>query len=140
MTAHPALIEWPEDTSDAAGLALWTSAEIAAATSGRASAPFAVSGVEIDSREVREGDLFFALKGEASDGHRFLEGAFGKGAAGAVKFCRGEIMRLCMADQASHGCLPVIVDFGVNTCNLSHNRAASVCADDQRASNNGSIL
>ena len=84
MTAHPALIEWPEDTSDAAGLALWTSAEIAAATSGRASAPFAVSGVEIDSREVREGDLFFALKGEASDGHRFLVGAFGKVAAGAV--------------------------------------------------------
>lgn len=84
MTAHPALIEWPGDTSDSAGLALWTSAEIAAATGGRASAPFAVSGVEIDSREVREGDLFFALKGEASDGHRFLDGAFGKGAAGAA--------------------------------------------------------
>ncbi|QOV93174.1 UDP-N-acetylmuramoyl-tripeptide--D-alanyl-D-alanine ligase [Novosphingobium sp. ES2-1] len=84
MTAHPALIAWPEDPSDAAGLALWTSEEIAAATGGRASAKFAVSGVEIDSREVVEGDLFFALKGEASDGHRYLEGAYGRGAAGTV--------------------------------------------------------
>lgn len=84
MTAHPALIAWPEDPSDAAGLALWTSEEIARATGGRASGQFAVSGVEIDSREVIEGDLFFALKGEASDGHRYLEGAFGRGAAGAV--------------------------------------------------------
>lgn len=84
MTAHPALIAWPEDPSDAAGLALWTSDEIAAATGGRASAPFAVSGVEIDSRDVVEGDLFFALKGETSDGHRYLEGAAGRGAPGAV--------------------------------------------------------
>jgi UDP-N-acetylmuramoyl-tripeptide--D-alanyl-D-alanine ligase len=84
MTAHPALIAWPEDLSDAAGLALWTSAEIAAATGGKATTPFAVSGVEIDSRDIVEGDLFFALKGEALDGHRFLDGAFGKGAAGAM--------------------------------------------------------
>jgi UDP-N-acetylmuramoyl-tripeptide--D-alanyl-D-alanine ligase len=84
MTAHPALIAWPEDPSDAAGLALWSSEEIARATGGRASGQFAVSGVEIDSREVVEGDLFFALKGEASDGHRYLEGSFGRGAAGAV--------------------------------------------------------
>lgn len=84
MTAHPALIAWPEDPSDAAGLALWTSEEIALATGGRASAPFAVSGVEIDSRAVVEGDLFFALKGETSDGHRYLEGAAGRGSPGAV--------------------------------------------------------
>ncbi|MFM6832068.1 MAG: UDP-N-acetylmuramoyl-tripeptide--D-alanyl-D-alanine ligase [Novosphingobium sp.] len=84
MTAHPALIAWPEDPSDAAGLALWTSEDIAVATGGRASARFAVSGVEIDSRDVVEGDLFFALKGESSDGHRYLEGAAGRGAAGAV--------------------------------------------------------
>ncbi|MGV3512470.1 MAG: UDP-N-acetylmuramoyl-tripeptide--D-alanyl-D-alanine ligase [Novosphingobium sp.] len=84
MTAHPALIAWPEDPSDAAGLALWTSEEIAAATGGRASVPFVVSGVEIDSRDVVAGDLFFALKGETSDGHRYLEGAYGRGASAAV--------------------------------------------------------
>ncbi|UZK67391.1 UDP-N-acetylmuramoyl-tripeptide--D-alanyl-D-alanine ligase [Sphingomonas sp. M1-B02] len=63
---------------------LWTSEEIALATGGTASAPFDVSGVTFDSREVGPGDLFLALKGEATDGHRFLDQAFAQGAAGAV--------------------------------------------------------
>jgi UDP-N-acetylmuramoyl-tripeptide--D-alanyl-D-alanine ligase len=63
---------------------LWTSGEIAAATGGTASAEFEVSGVTFDSREVGAGDLFLALSGEATDGHRFLEQAFASGAAGAV--------------------------------------------------------
>lgn len=63
---------------------LWTSDEIAAATKGTASANFAVSGVAFDSREVGPGDLFLALKGESTDGHRFLDQAFAQGAAGAV--------------------------------------------------------
>ncbi len=63
---------------------LWTSDEIAAATDGTASAGFAVSGVAFDSREVGPGDLFLALKGESTDGHRFLDQAFVQGAAGAV--------------------------------------------------------
>ncbi|NJB97801.1 UDP-N-acetylmuramoyl-tripeptide--D-alanyl-D-alanine ligase [Sphingomonas sp. ABOLD] len=63
---------------------LWTSAEIAAATHGTASADFTVSGVAFDSREVGPGDLFLALKGESTDGHRFLDQAFAQGAAGAV--------------------------------------------------------
>lgn len=63
---------------------LWTAEEIAAATQGTASADFAVSGVAFDSREVGPGDLFLALKGESTDGHRFLDQAFAQGAAGAV--------------------------------------------------------
>ncbi len=63
---------------------LWSSAEIAQATSGQASAEFSVDGVAFDSREVGPGDLFIALKGETSDGHRFVDGAFAQGAAGAV--------------------------------------------------------
>jgi UDP-N-acetylmuramoyl-tripeptide--D-alanyl-D-alanine ligase len=63
---------------------LWSSAEIAAATGGTASAPFDVTGVTFDSREVGPGDLFLALKGETTDGHRFLDQAFAQGAAGAV--------------------------------------------------------
>jgi len=81
---HPALLDWPVSDEDVRPLALWTAREIAAATGGTASCDFEVSGVEIDSREVREGDLFFAMKGENSDGHKFLPGAFGKGAQGAV--------------------------------------------------------
>jgi UDP-N-acetylmuramoyl-tripeptide--D-alanyl-D-alanine ligase len=63
---------------------LWTSGEIAAATGGTASAPFDVSGVAFDSREVEPGHLFVAMKGEATDGHRFVAQAFERGAAGAV--------------------------------------------------------
>ena len=84
MNAHAAMIDWPVDAADAYPLALWTSSEIAAATGGTASGHFEVSGVEIDSRDVRPGDLFFALKGEATDGHRFLDAAFANCAAAAV--------------------------------------------------------
>ncbi|MDF2386146.1 UDP-N-acetylmuramoyl-tripeptide--D-alanyl-D-alanine ligase [Nostoc ellipsosporum NOK] len=63
---------------------LWTADEIAAATGGTASAAFEASGVTFDSREVGQGDLFLALKGEATDGHRYLDQAFAQGAAGAL--------------------------------------------------------
>jgi UDP-N-acetylmuramoyl-tripeptide--D-alanyl-D-alanine ligase len=65
-------------------MTLWTSAEIAAATGGTASADFAVSGVAYDSREVGPGDLFVALKGETTDGHNYVEQAFRQGAAGVI--------------------------------------------------------
>ncbi|MBI4716060.1 MAG: UDP-N-acetylmuramoyl-tripeptide--D-alanyl-D-alanine ligase [Nitrospirae bacterium] len=43
-----------------------------------------VSGVSIDSRTLREGDLFVALRGERFDGHDFLAAALDRGAAGVV--------------------------------------------------------
>ena len=39
-----------------------------------------VSGVAMDSRAVRPGDLFFALAGHKTDGARFVEAAIAKGA------------------------------------------------------------
>jgi len=66
------------------GVTLWTAAELAAATGGTASRDFTATGVTFDSREVGAGDLFLALTGEATDGHRFVDGAYAKGAAGAV--------------------------------------------------------
>jgi UDP-N-acetylmuramoyl-tripeptide--D-alanyl-D-alanine ligase len=83
MASSP-IIAWPIEPHDALPLALWDAASIAAAIGGVASCGFEVSGIEIDSRDVIEGDLFFALKGEAMDGHRFLDAAFAKGASAAV--------------------------------------------------------
>ena len=41
-------------------------------------------GASIDTRTLEPGDIFFALKGEHSDGHAHLRSAFEKGAACAV--------------------------------------------------------
>ncbi|MBY6129337.1 UDP-N-acetylmuramoyl-tripeptide--D-alanyl-D-alanine ligase [Qipengyuania aquimaris] len=81
---HPAYLEWPADPRDRLPLTLWDAQSIAEAVGGQASGDFQVSGVEMDSRDVVNGDLFFALKGEAMDGHRFLDKAFENGAAAAV--------------------------------------------------------
>jgi UDP-N-acetylmuramoyl-tripeptide--D-alanyl-D-alanine ligase len=41
-------------------------------------------GYSIDSRTMRAGDLFFAIKGENTDGHRFVNEALQKGALAAI--------------------------------------------------------
>lgn len=51
----------------------------------RAGAPgAAVEGAAIDSRAVAGGEVFFALPGSRTDGHRFVGDAFARGAAAAV--------------------------------------------------------
>lgn len=62
---------------------LWTHAQAEAATGGRASAPFAATGIAIDSRRIQPGDLFVALSA-ARDGHDFVADAFARGAAAAL--------------------------------------------------------
>ena len=65
-------------------MTLWTAAEIAQATGGSMSGDFTVNGVAFDSREVGAGDLFVAMAGEATDGHRFVPQALAAGAGGAI--------------------------------------------------------
>jgi UDP-N-acetylmuramoyl-tripeptide--D-alanyl-D-alanine ligase len=43
-----------------------------------------IAGAAIDSRKLKSGDLFFALKGERLDGHDFVRDALLQGAAAAV--------------------------------------------------------
>ncbi|GLQ20064.1 UDP-N-acetylmuramoyl-tripeptide--D-alanyl-D-alanine ligase [Algimonas porphyrae] len=62
---------------------LWTSNDIAAATGGKATADFSVSGLSIDTRSLQPGDLFVPLK-DTRDGHDFIEAAFAAGAAGTL--------------------------------------------------------
>ena len=64
---------------------LWTPAALEAATGGRLiGAPRAVTGASIDTRSLEPGDLFFAIRGEARDGHDFVRAALEKGAGAAV--------------------------------------------------------
>lgn len=43
-----------------------------------------ISGISIDSRKLKEGDLFFAIKGENFDGHNFVDEVISKGASAVV--------------------------------------------------------
>jgi UDP-N-acetylmuramoyl-tripeptide--D-alanyl-D-alanine ligase len=63
---------------------LWTHIEAEAATLGAASRAFTVSGLSIDTRTLKEGDLFVALKGDHRDGHDFLRAAFDAKAGAAL--------------------------------------------------------
>jgi UDP-N-acetylmuramoyl-tripeptide--D-alanyl-D-alanine ligase len=77
---------------------LWTSAEICAATGGTLDGEaFAATGVSIDTRTLKPGDLFVALAG-ARDGHDFIGQALAKGAAGSLATRPGEGARVQVAD------------------------------------------
>jgi UDP-N-acetylmuramoyl-tripeptide--D-alanyl-D-alanine ligase len=60
---------------------------IARAVNGRPDRPLdglSAAGVSTDTRTLRAGELYFALRGAAFDGHAFLPAAFEKGACAAV--------------------------------------------------------
>ncbi|MEQ9693730.1 UDP-N-acetylmuramoyl-tripeptide--D-alanyl-D-alanine ligase [Shimia sp. SDUM112013] len=64
-------------------MTLWTASEAAAATGGRATRDWQVTGVSIDTRTLETGDLFVALSA-ARDGHDFVAQALEKGAGAAL--------------------------------------------------------
>jgi UDP-N-acetylmuramoyl-tripeptide--D-alanyl-D-alanine ligase len=80
---------------------LWTSDEIADAVGGTAHGAFEANGVAFDSREVAPGHLFIAMKGEATDGHRFLDKAFASGAVGALVSQEIDQPHVRVADMAA---------------------------------------
>ncbi|MEE8532048.1 MAG: UDP-N-acetylmuramoylalanyl-D-glutamyl-2,6-diaminopimelate--D-alanyl-D-alanine ligase [Alphaproteobacteria bacterium] len=63
---------------------LWTAAEAAKATGGRATGDWTCAGICSDSRKVAGGDLFVALKGPNHDAHEYVADAFERGAAAAL--------------------------------------------------------
>jgi UDP-N-acetylmuramoyl-tripeptide--D-alanyl-D-alanine ligase len=60
--------------------------ELAAGSAGRLLrlGTAAIGGAVVDSRRITPGDIFFALPGERTDGHRFLDAAVAAGAAALV--------------------------------------------------------
>ncbi len=84
MVVRARIMDWPAVAEDNLPRALWSAAEIAAATGGVASGDFLISNVATDSREIVEGGLFVAMRGEAMDGHKFIATAFDHGATAAI--------------------------------------------------------
>src|SRR5262245_52995450 len=62
---------------------LWTSEEAETASGGKAIGTWAVNGVSIDTRSLKPGELFVALK-DVRDGHDFVANAFAAGAEAAL--------------------------------------------------------
>lgn len=62
---------------------LWSGDELIAALGARAegTVPPAVTGISIDTRTLEPGDAFFAITGEARNGHDFVAAALEKGAS-----------------------------------------------------------
>jgi UDP-N-acetylmuramoyl-tripeptide--D-alanyl-D-alanine ligase len=82
----------------------WTAHDLLEATGGTMGAPFAATGVSIDTRTIHPGDLFVALRGETSDGHAFVADAIAKGAAGAmVHHAVPQVSRLLLVDDTLAG-------------------------------------
>jgi UDP-N-acetylmuramoyl-tripeptide--D-alanyl-D-alanine ligase len=79
---------------------LWTAAEIAAATGGSVHGGFEAKGVAFDSREIEPGDLFIALKGENTDGHRFVDQAAAAGAVGVLASAPVEVPHVLVGDTS----------------------------------------
>ncbi|RXF74372.1 UDP-N-acetylmuramoylalanyl-D-glutamyl-2,6-diaminopimelate--D-alanyl-D-alanine ligase [Hansschlegelia zhihuaiae] len=65
---------------------LWSAPELALATAGRliGRPDGALTGVSIDSRTIGRGEVFFAIRGDVHDGHKFVGDALGRGASLAV--------------------------------------------------------
>ena len=65
---------------------LWTLGAMADAMRAARSGPLpeTVSGISIDSRTVKPGEAYFAIKGDVHDGHDFVAAALKNGAAVAV--------------------------------------------------------
>ncbi|MCL1913925.1 MAG: UDP-N-acetylmuramoyl-tripeptide--D-alanyl-D-alanine ligase [Eubacteriaceae bacterium] len=62
---------------------------------------YQITSVVVDSRKARAGSLFFALKGQSTDGHKFLADAYSNGARVAVT---SEV------DPSFEGCQIVVQD------------------------------
>jgi UDP-N-acetylmuramoyl-tripeptide--D-alanyl-D-alanine ligase len=74
--------------------ALWTVDAMAAAMRADKSGalPDGISGISIDSRSLMRGEAFFAIQGDARDGHDFVDNAL-KGGAGLAVIARSQRAR-----------------------------------------------
>jgi UDP-N-acetylmuramoyl-tripeptide--D-alanyl-D-alanine ligase len=65
---------------------LWTSAAMVDAmhATTQGALPAGITGISIDTRTIKPGDAYFAIKGDVHDGHAFVEAALKAGAGLAV--------------------------------------------------------
>ena len=67
-----------------------------------------VRRINLDTRSLRTGDLFIAIRGERFDGHDFVKTALARGAVGAIVLDSYDVAR-CMGKRRSERMSPVIL-------------------------------
>lgn len=74
---------------------LWTSDDLVAAMGGRplGNMPAGITGISIDSRTLKPGEAFFAIKGDTMDGHDYATAAV-KAGAGLLIVAEGKLPAL----------------------------------------------
>ena len=63
---------------------IWDSSILKKIANAKSNREWKATGLEIDSRKVKKGDLFCAIKGSNLDGHNFINGAIKNGAAACL--------------------------------------------------------
>ena len=69
---------------------IWRWSDLVAASAGEATgrsvpkADASITGISIDSRTIRPGEIFVAIKGDRLDGHDFVAKALANGALAAI--------------------------------------------------------
>ena len=65
---------------------LWNSHELCKAVNGKSlnNSSWKANSISIDTRSIKYGGVFFALKGNKEDGHKFINHAFENGAVAVV--------------------------------------------------------
>lgn len=63
---------------------LWSGAELSMALNTKVPVTVEATGVSIDTRTLKAGDLFIALTGKNTDGHQYVKTALDKGAAACM--------------------------------------------------------
>lgn len=81
----------------------WNTLSANVVTLERTASSVEVAGVQYDSRRVGRGDVFVAMRGEATDGNRFLDVAIAQGAAAVVTDSHEAFKRL----RREHAEVPV---------------------------------
>ena len=85
---------------------LWTSQDAARATAGDVHPDWTATGVSINTRTLKPGDLFIALQGPNADGHNYVATAFEKGAVAAAVCHRPPVLDpdapLLVVDDTMH--------------------------------------
>ena len=82
---------------------IWTASDFISAVNGVAVGNHdqnaMISGLAIDSRQVKSGDAFIAITGEHHDGHDFIPSAMTKGASAILMSANTDLAELRLSDQ-----------------------------------------